>query len=89
MLKNKKNKPIILKDSKDIRNIIIKLDLKKNTTSVFSGFSAWENLALILEGLGVTAEKCIQEGISKKQVIETIKEHIMKVLLSYKIKNLS
>lgn len=88
MSKNKNN-PITLKDSKDVQNIVIQVNLKKNTTSVFSGFSAWENLALILEGLGVTAEKCIQEGISKKRVFETIKEYMMKVLVSYKIKNLS
>lgn len=34
----KKDNPIILKDSEEVRNIVVKVDLKKNKTTVFSGF---------------------------------------------------
>lgn len=81
----KKDIPIVIKDSEDIKNILIQVNLKNGSTSVLSPFSAWENLALIMEALGVTAEKCLHEGISKKQVYEGIKSYLVKVLSSYKI----
>ena len=81
-----KQTPIVLKDSEDIRNIIIQANLKSNTTTVFSSFSAWENLALIMEALGVTAEKCIKEGIEEKHVYQTIKDYLLKTLTGYKLK---
>lgn len=80
----KKDNPIVLKDSEDVRNIVVRVDLKENETTVFSGFSPWENLALLLEALGATAQKCISDGISKKQVYEAIKDYMVKVLSSYK-----
>lgn len=75
-----------LKDSKKVRNIIIQVNLKNSSTTVFSGFTAWENLALIMEGLGVTAEKCIDEGIDQKEVYKAIQDYLIKVLTSYKLK---
>lgn len=80
-----KPQKVIIKDSQDIQNILIQADLKKGSTSVISNFSAWENLALIMEGLGVTAEKCIQEGMDKKEVYNEIKNYLMKVLGDYQI----
>ena len=83
----KKTSPVIIKDDDNTRNIIVQVNLKKNTTTVFSGFSTWENLALLLEALAVTAEQCIHEGIARKKVYDAIKEYIMQVLPSYKIKD--
>ena len=77
--------PIPIRDSKDIKNIIIQINLKNNTTSILSAFSAWENLALIMEALGTTAQKCIQEGIDKKQVYRAINDYLGKALNSYTI----
>ena len=85
----KKKSPIILKDDRYTRNIMVQVNLKKNTTTVFSGFSAWENLVLLLEALAVTAEQCIHEGIARKKVYDAIKNYIMQVLPSYKIKNIT
>ena len=56
----KKDTPIVLKDSENVRNIVVRVDLEENKTTVFSGFSPWENLALLLEALGTTAQKCIK-----------------------------
>lgn len=81
----KKDIPIVIKDSKEIKNIFIQVNVKSNTTSIFSSFSVWENLALILEALAVTAEKCIAEGVDKKQVYDAIKNYIVQVLPSYKV----
>ncbi|MEK7517827.1 MAG: hypothetical protein AAB583_04720 [Patescibacteria group bacterium] len=80
----KKDSPIILKDSEDVRNIVVKVDIKGNKTTVFSGFSPWENLALLLEALGATVQKCIKDGINKKKVYNAIKDYMVKVLSSYK-----
>ena len=82
----KKKSTIILKDSGKIRNIVIQINLEDNSTTVFSSFSAWENLALILEGLGVTAQKCIKEGISKNKVYGQVKKYVIEVLSSYENK---
>lgn len=76
---------LTIKDSKGIKNIFIQINLKNNTTSVFSNFSSWENLAFIMEALAVTAEKCINKGRSKKEVYDSIKVYLMKVLGDYKI----
>lgn len=81
----KKKIPIIIKDNKQIRNIIIQINLKTNKTSVLSSFSSWENLALIMEALAVTAQKCIQEGISKDHTYGAIKNYLMQVLGNYEI----
>ena len=79
-----KNKiPIILEDSENVKNIIIQVNSKNNSTSVFSGFSAWENIALILEGLGATVQECIRLGIPRKKVYAAVKKYILKVLPTY------
>lgn len=82
----KKDIPVIIKDSENLRNIFIQVDLKKGKTSILSSFSAWESLAFIMEALALTAQKCIDEGIAKKQVYEAIKKYLVEVLDSYKIK---
>ena len=50
---------------------------------VLSNFSAWENLAIIMEALAVTAQKCIDEGVSKRKVDEAIKKYLAKSLDTY------
>ena len=77
--------PIILKNSEDIKNIIIQVNSKNNSTSVFSGFSAWENIAYILEGLGATVQECIRQGISRREAYGAVKKYILKVLPSYDV----
>ncbi len=79
----KKQVPIVIEDSKDTRNIIIQINLKDNTTTVFSSFSPWENLALLIEGLATTAGECVNEGMDKREVYKTIQDYIVKALPSY------
>lgn len=84
-----KETPVVLKDSKDVQHVLVQVDLKKGKTMVISNFTAWENIAHLIEGLGVTAEKCLQEGIPKKEVYQAITDYLMKVLGNYKIVNQS
>ena len=79
----KKKVPIILEDSEDVKNIVIQVNSKNNSTSVFSGFSAWENIAFILEGLGATVQECVRQGISRGDVYGAVKKYILKVLPNY------
>lgn len=80
----KKKKPeIILEDNDKTRNIVIQVNLENNSTSVFSGFSAWENLAFIMEGLGATVQECIRSGINKKKVYDQVKKYMVEVLNNY------
>lgn len=81
----KKQIAIPIKDSKDIKHLFIQVNLKKNTTLVFSSFSPWENLAFIMEALAVTAQKCIQDGISKAHVYGAIKRYFLQVLGNYEV----
>jgi len=79
----RKDTPIVLKDSENVRNIVVRVDIEENKTTVFSGFSPWENLALLLEALGATAQKCIKDGINRKKVYGAIKDYVVKALSSY------
>ena len=81
----KKNTQLTVKDNKYIKNILIQVDLKKNSTIIHSSFSPWENIALIIEGLAVTAEQCMVEGIDRNKVYKAINEHIVKALPSYRV----
>lgn len=81
----KKVIPIVIKDDKETRCIVIQVNLKNNTISVLSSFSPWENLALIMEALAVTSKKCINEEMSKEHVYGAIKKYLMEVLGNYKI----
>ncbi|KKR03699.1 MAG: hypothetical protein UT32_C0043G0005 [Parcubacteria group bacterium GW2011_GWC2_39_14] len=80
-----KDEKLIIRDSDSLKNIFIQMDIKKGRISVLSGFSSWENLAIIMEALAVTAEKCIDEGIEKKQVYDEIKKYMTQVLGAYQI----
>lgn len=82
----KKMRPIIIEDSKEIKNVFIRVDLKNGSTMIMSNFSAWENLALILEGLAATAEQCMKEGMPREEVYDAIKKYIVQALPAYKIK---
>jgi len=74
---------IIIRDDKNQKNILVQVNIKKGKTAVVSNFSAWENLAYILEGLGATAQECVREGKSKKEVIKAINDYLDKVIESY------
>ncbi|GAG40429.1 unnamed protein product [marine sediment metagenome] len=73
-------KKLVIKDDKNVKNLFIQVNLKKKSTSVLSNFSAWENLAFILEALGVTAQKCIKDGKKESEVYQAIKDYIVEVL---------
>lgn len=75
-----KIKQVLIKDNESIKNILVQVNLKKNSVSVVSNFSAWENLALIMEALGITAEQCVKEGIDKEQVNREIQRYLAEVL---------
>lgn len=78
-------KQIIINDNAVIKNLFVQFNLQKNSVSVLSNFSAWENLALIIEALAVTAEQCVKEGIERKQVNEEIRNYLKKTLDTGKI----
>ncbi|MFZ5845743.1 MAG: hypothetical protein ACOY0S_04800 [Patescibacteria group bacterium] len=80
-----KLKKIVIRDTNDVKNIFVQVDITKGSTMVMSNFSAWENLAYLLEALAVTAEQCITEGMSKRKVYDEIKRYLMNVLGEYHI----
>ena len=76
---------IIIKDTDNQKNIFIQLDLKQGKTTVFSNFSAWENLAYLMEALGVTASICEDEGITKKEIYQAVNNYLTSVFSDYKL----
>ena len=78
-----KTKKIIIQDSADIKNVLLQLDFKSGRVMVYSNFSAWDNLAYLLEGVGMMAQECFWEGRSKEEVLEEINDYLEKVLQDY------
>lgn len=78
-------KQLIIQDSKNLKNIFVQLNLEKNTVTVMSNFSAWENLAFLMEALAITAEKCVKEGIPREQVNQEIQDYLKKTMGASKI----
>jgi hypothetical protein len=81
--KNGKEIPLVIRDTKDIKNIFVQVNVKKGTSTVYSNFSAWENLAYLMEALGATVQQCIHEGIGRKKVHSAVQEYLSKVLKAY------
>lgn len=82
----KKPTPVIISDNDKIKNILVQVDLNGQKTTVLSSFSAWDNLALLMEALAVTAQRCIDEGIPKKQVDKAISSYLADALGSYLVR---
>ncbi len=76
---------VVIKDNDEVKNIFVQLDIKNSTTKVLSNFSAWDNLAFLMEALGVTTAQCISEGIPQSKVYEAVKKYMMQILGDYKI----
>jgi len=81
-------KPIEIKDTENIKHIIVRVEVKNNRTHIISAFGAWENIALLLEAVGVSIAKCLKEGMSKDKIYKGVTNYIMKILDAYKITNL-
>lgn len=73
-------KQVLIRDNESIKNILVQVNLENSSVIVISNFSAWENLALIMEALGITAEQCVKEGIDREQIDREIREYLTKVL---------
>lgn len=80
----KREEPLVLRDSENVRNIIVQVDIRNNKTGVWSGFSAWENVALLIEALAATANECVKQGMSKEKVYKGIYDYISKSFPTYK-----
>lgn len=78
-------KQLIIQDSNNLKNIFVQLNLEKNTVTVMSNFSAWDNLAFLMEALAITAEKCVKEGIPREQVNQEIQNYLKKAMEASKI----
>ncbi len=72
--------PVIIQDSEDIKNVLVQINLKTSQVTVISNYSAWDNMAYLLEGVSVTVEKCVQEGMERKAVLKELKENLIKAL---------
>ena len=72
-------KQLTIQDTDDLKNIFIQIDVKKGKVIVLSNFSAWENLAFLMEALGTTAAICEEEGITKKKIHQAINNYLSQV----------
>lgn len=72
--------PVIIQDSKDIKNVLIQINLKTSQVTVISNYSAWDDMAYLLESISVTVEKCVKEGMERKTVLKELKRYLVKSL---------
>ncbi len=84
-MKNINQTPVIIQDSEDIKNILVQVNFKTSQVAVISNYSAWDNMAYLLEGVSVTVEKCVHEGMERKVVLRELKEYLIKALEAVKI----
>ncbi len=82
-----KTKKIIAKDSDKVKNVLLQVNLESGRVIIHSSFSSWDNLAYLLEGVGLMAKACLQEGMSKEEVPNEINDYLEKVLQDYQIKD--
>lgn len=84
-MSKKQKVPVIIEDNKNLKNILVQLDMAAGHTKVISKFSAWENIAYLMEALGASAQQCLREGRSKQEVYEEINRYLARVLIAYDI----
>lgn len=82
----KNETPVVIRDNKNQKHILIQVNLNSGNTQVLSNFSAQDNLAIIMGALGATAQKCLTEGYSRANIIKTIHRYMEKVLDGYGIR---
>ena len=75
-------KQLTIQDTDDLKNIFIQIDVKKGKVIVLSNFSAWENLAFLMEAFVTTAAIFEEEGITKKKIHQAINSYLSQVFSS-------
>jgi hypothetical protein len=75
--------PILIKDSKDVMNVLVQINVKKGIVGVISGFTPLENLILLIEGLGMTIERCCDDGMDRKEVFKVMNTYLIKCIGNY------
>lgn len=84
MIKSRLNE-VIIQDTEEIKNVLVQINLKTSQIAVISNYSAWDNMAYLLEGVSVTVEKCVKEGMERKVVLKELREYLIKALEAVKI----
>ena len=77
--------PVMVEDNETVQHVLIQANMKAGQVKVISNFDAWENMGLIMEGLGATVQECIRSGISRKQVYDEVERYLAQVLASYDV----
>lgn len=75
-----------IEDTKQVRHVLVRVELKTRKTVVMSNFSAWENMSLLLEAVGATGQQCIAEGMSRLRVVKAARHYLEKIIRAYLIK---
>lgn len=68
-----------------MKTLHLQVDVENNQTTIMSDYSAWENIALLLEGVAMSMQKCIEEGMPKEDVYKGTTDYFMKAVGEYKI----
>ena len=84
MIKSRLNE-VIVQDTEEIKNVLVQINIKTSQIAVISNYSAWDNMAHLLEGVSVTVEKCVKEGMERKVVLKELREYLIKALEAVKI----
>lgn len=77
---SEENKQTILQDTDEIKHIIIRIDLKTNSTRIMSGLSLWGNIKMFASGIGVSYRKLLQDGENPITTYKQLEKVIIEML---------
>lgn len=72
--------PIRLKDSEDIKHVIIEIDLKNNGTKIMSGLTLWGNIKVLASCIGVSYRKLLADGENPITTYKMLERVIVEML---------
>lgn len=80
--------PIRLKDSEDIKHVIVEIDLKNNRTRIMSGLAPWGNIKVMASCIGVSYRKLLADGENPITTYKMLERIIVEMLdTDYEIEN--
>lgn len=72
--------PIRLKDSEDIKHVIVEIDLKNNRTRIMSGLAPWGNIKVMASCIGVSYRKLLADGENPITTYKMLERVIVEML---------
>lgn len=74
---------IIIGEDEDIISVVVQVDEEDLSTTVYSDYSAEENIDILLEAVGANAQELIEQGRDRQDVIEELRDTLEQIIDGY------